>query len=69
MNKIKEVAMRNFFIKFTLVMVVLLFAGSVLAAGGTIKGRVTDDTGEGAPLAQILIQGTTMGDAADQNGD
>ncbi len=40
-----------------------------LPAGGTIKGRVTDEFGEGIPLAQVLIEGTTMGDAADENGD
>lgn len=37
--------------------------------GGTIKGKVTDEYGEGLPLAQVLLQGTTLGDAADENGE
>lgn len=38
-------------------------------AGGTIKGKVTDEKGEAIAYAQVIIEGTTMGDAADQNGD
>jgi outer membrane receptor protein involved in Fe transport len=41
----------------------------VLQTTGTIKGRVTTEQGEGIHLAQVLIEGTTLGDAADQNGD
>ncbi|NIR52202.1 TonB-dependent receptor plug domain-containing protein, partial [candidate division KSB1 bacterium] len=36
--------------------------------GGTIKGAVTDETGEGIPLAQVFLEGTTIGDAADNKG-
>ena len=55
-----------------LIMLILMssFAvGSVLAAGGTIKGKVATANGEGIPNAQILIQGTTMGAAANANGE
>ncbi|RMF58538.1 MAG: PEGA domain-containing protein, partial [Calditrichaeota bacterium] len=38
-------------------------------AGGTIKGKVTDETGVGLPLAQVLIEGTNLGDAADDDGN
>jgi len=38
-------------------------------AGGTIKGRVTDATGAGIPLAQVFLEGTTIGDAADDDGN
>ncbi|MCI0695149.1 TonB-dependent receptor [candidate division KSB1 bacterium] len=40
-----------------------------LPAGGTIKGKVTDENGEALPFANAIIEGTTMGDAADQNGE
>jgi outer membrane receptor protein involved in Fe transport len=39
------------------------------ATTGTIKGKVTDEQGQGIPLAQVFIEGTTMGDAADQKGE
>lgn len=38
-------------------------------AGGTIKGKVTDEKGEAIPFAQAILDGTMMGAAADQNGD
>lgn len=41
----------------------------VMQAGGTIQGKVVDEYGEGIPLAQVFMEGTTMGDAADQNGE
>lgn len=47
----------------------LLFTSPALAAGGTIKGKITDDEGEGIPLAQVFLEGTTLGDAADNNGE
>jgi iron complex outermembrane recepter protein len=37
-------------------------------AGGTIQGKVTDDQGGAIPFAQVFLEGTTMGDATDQNG-
>ncbi|MCG3156633.1 MAG: hypothetical protein DKINENOH_03257 [bacterium] len=37
-------------------------------AGGIIKGRVTDSKGEALALANVILDGTSIGDAADQNG-
>lgn len=53
----------------TLGIIGLLIAGQAMAAGGTIKGKITDELGEGIPLAQVLIEGTTIGDAADAQGN
>lgn len=47
----------------------MLIAGAAMAAGGTIKGKVVDESGAGIPLAQVFMEGTTMGDAANQNGE
>ncbi len=52
-----------------LVTISLFAAGSVLAAGGTIMGKVTTATGEGIPNAQVVITGTTMGTSANANGE
>ncbi len=49
-------------------LVCLLFVSMAIAAGGTIKGKVIDEQGKAIPFAHVLIEGTTMGDAADQNG-
>ncbi len=38
-------------------------------AGGTIKGKVTDEKGEAIPFAQAILDATTMGAATDQNGE
>jgi hypothetical protein len=53
-----------------LVMGILLSPCSIIAADwGEIHGRVIDvDTGEPLPLANIIIQGTTLGDATDADG-
>jgi len=48
--------------------VTLLFAGSAFAQVN-ISGTVTDaDTGDSLPGANVVIEGTTMGAATDQNG-
>ncbi|NUM77251.1 TonB-dependent receptor, partial [candidate division KSB1 bacterium] len=43
-------------------------AEPALPAGGTIRGRVTDGRGEALAFANVILDGTTIGDAADQNG-
>jgi outer membrane cobalamin receptor len=49
---------------------VLFIAFPLLAQNtGTIKGKVTDDQGKALPYTQVLIEGSTMGDAADANGE
>jgi len=47
----------------------LIAAGSALAAGGTIKGKVATVSGEGIPNAQVVVQGTTMGASANAAGE
>ncbi|MFQ5651255.1 MAG: TonB-dependent receptor domain-containing protein [bacterium] len=37
-------------------------------AGGSIKGRALDAAGKVVPFVQVYIEGTGMGDAADDNG-
>ncbi|NOZ03868.1 MAG: TonB-dependent receptor [FCB group bacterium] len=53
---------------FTIVF--LSFLASILIAGttGKIKGRVTDKYGQPLPGANVVIQNTTYGAAADKNG-
>lgn len=36
--------------------------------GGTIRGQVTDQKGEALSFANVILDGTTMGDASDQGG-
>lgn len=43
-------------------------AAPVPVAGGTIKGKVTDEQGNAMPLAQVFLQGTTIGDVTDDDG-
>lgn len=52
-----------------LALIGMLASSSAMAAGGTIKGKVTTATGEGIPNAQVVITGTTMGASANANGD
>jgi outer membrane receptor protein involved in Fe transport len=48
----------------------LLSSMSIFASSGKIAGLVTDkETGEGLPFANIFIDGTTMGSAADLDGN
>ncbi|RMI12493.1 MAG: TonB-dependent receptor [Calditrichaeota bacterium] len=48
---------------------VLAMTGLALAQGGTLKGKVTDESGEPIPFAEITLEGTIMGTAADDNGE
>jgi outer membrane receptor protein involved in Fe transport len=44
-------------------------AGSALAQAGKVEGTVTDrDTGQPLPGAQVIVQGTQLGNIADDNG-
>jgi len=49
--------------------VVIADKAEVQQAKGTIKGKVVDQNGNPVPFANILIRGTTLGTAADVNGD
>ena len=54
--------------KIILFHVFLLFAGGLLAQF-TVTGKVTDDTGQTAIGAAVLVKGTTLGTVTDINGD
>ena len=53
----------------TLLLVLFAMAGSALAQTGKLAGRITDESGEPLPGATALVVGTTLGAAADVNGD
>ncbi|MCK4328852.1 TonB-dependent receptor [candidate division WOR-3 bacterium] len=57
--------MKRYFLLLILIPVVNLFSGTT----GKITGRVIDQsTGEVLPFANIIVEGTTLGAAADANG-
>tara|TARA_S200000501_G_scaffold379013_1_gene446360 strand:+ start:1216 stop:4872 length:3657 start_codon:yes stop_codon:yes gene_type:complete len=49
----------------------IVLTGSLLIAGtdGTIRGRITDDKGEGLPGTQVYIPGTSYGTMTDGDGN
>lgn len=47
----------------------LLFGGTVLAEVGKIAGRVTSEGGEALAFANVMVEGTRIGAAADVNGN
>ena len=51
--------------------IAIVLVGSLLIAGtdGTIRGRVTDDKGEGLPGTQVYIPGTSYGTMTDGDGN
>lgn len=55
----------------TLWLTVVLATTSTLlyAQTGTVKGRITDENGEGLTAAAIFIEGTNLGTIADLSGD
>ncbi|GBE28002.1 catecholate siderophore receptor CirA [bacterium BMS3Bbin03] len=54
---------------FYFCLMALFFSGNLYAAGGVVRGRITDSqTGDALPGANILIVGTTMGAASDLKG-
>ena len=56
-------------LKYLLSAAVLLFASLVCNAQTTkVRGRVTDDTGEGVPFAAVYFAGTTVGITTDMDG-
>ncbi len=61
--------MRYSYLLLLLGVVGFFIVGSAMAQAGAITGKVTDVNGEGVGLAQVLIEGTMMGDAADDGGN
>ena len=45
------------------------FVGCVQAMAGTLKGKVTDEKGDGLPFATIYIQGTAIGTTANADAE
>ncbi|MBL7720334.1 MAG: carboxypeptidase-like regulatory domain-containing protein [Flavipsychrobacter sp.] len=52
----------------TFTLLLLAFA-PIAALAGIIKGKVTDDKGEGVPFAIVFVKGTTTGTSANANGE
>ena len=60
--------MRKLKVLFSCLSLVLAL-GTSLAQNITVKGKVTDATGEGVPFASIQVKGTMTGTAADGDGN
>src|SRR5688572_9673320 len=54
--------------RLALAAALLALAPTVAAAQLTITGRITSDAGVGLPTAQVLIEGTTIGTATNDDG-
>ncbi len=55
---------------FTFLLILLFSAGVAMASTGKIAGTVVDkETGEGLPMANVMIKGTSMGAATDMEGN
>ena len=56
-------------LKYLLLAAALFFASVICDAQTTkVRGRVTDDTGEGVPFAAVYFAGTTVGITTDMDG-
>jgi iron complex outermembrane receptor protein len=53
----------------TLFLLMILFSGSAVLAQSTIRGKVTNVQNEPLPGASVVIDGTTQGTVADNNGE
>lgn len=54
------------------ILILLLFIiplTGALAQGITVKGKFTDDLGQGVPGVNVLLKSTTTGTSTDGNGD
>ncbi len=61
---------QNILLTYALLMIVLLLAGPVIAQQGTIRGRVYDEnTNEGLPFVNLVIEGTNIGSTTDLDGN
>ncbi len=56
--------------KFQILILLTFFCQFVLAGtDGTIRGRVTDENGEGLPGVMVYLEGTTLGSVSDESGN
>ena len=58
---------QNNLLKFFTVM--FLFAGAVTISAQTIKGKVTDTSGEALSFMNVVEKGTTNGTTTNENGE
>ena len=58
---------QNNLLKFFTVM--FLFAGAITISAQTIKGKVTDTSGEALSFMNVVEKGTTNGTSTDENGE
>ena len=49
--------------------VVFLFAGLIITNAQTIKGKVTDTSGQALSFMNVVEKGTTNGTTTDENGE
>jgi iron complex outermembrane receptor protein len=54
---------------YVIALITLIPAFSLFAQNGTVKGNVSDTKGVAIPYANVVLMGTTMGAAADVNGN
>ena len=50
------------------IVLMLFFAGAVMAQGKTVTGTVTDDSGAAFPGVTVLIKGSDQGTTTDDAG-
>jgi len=58
-----------YFLRYSLLMLFICLANWVFAQTGTITGRIVDETNLPLPGATVTLKGTTLGAAADVNGN
>ena len=58
---------QNNFLKFFTI--VFLLFGAVTISAQTIKGKVTDSSGEALSFMNVVEKGTTNGTTTDENGE
>ena len=58
---------QNNLLKFFTVM--FLFAGAITISAQTIKGKVTDTSGEALSFMNVVEKGTTNGTTTNENGE
>ncbi|MBR3711816.1 MAG: carboxypeptidase-like regulatory domain-containing protein [Bacteroidales bacterium] len=54
---------------FVVLMAMMAAFATDLSAQGTVKGKVSDETGEGLPGANVFVKGTTIGTITDMDGN